>query len=79
MCFAYLAPAFDDPGVAELLQEALSSENSAANGLTASGLAALFAEAWFPSLTPGYGAAGQLLQRFITCIPAGCRFCQTLL
>ena len=46
---------------AELLQEALLAENAAGNGLTASGLAALFAEAWFPSLTPGYGAAGQLL------------------
>lgn len=44
---------------AELLQEALSLDNAAVNGLTASGLAALFAEAWFPSLTPGYGAAGQ--------------------
>ena len=44
---------------AELLQEALAaSDNSATNGLTVSGLAALFAEAWFPSLTPGYGAAG---------------------
>ena len=46
-------------GAAELLQEALSTDNAAANGLTSSGLAALFAEAWFPSLTPGYGAAGQ--------------------
>ena len=44
---------------AELLQEALSTNIAAANGLTSSGLAALFAEAWFPSLTPGYGAAGQ--------------------
>lgn len=44
---------------AELLQEALSTDIAAANGLTSSGLAALFAEAWFPSLTPGYGAAGQ--------------------
>ena len=43
---------------AELLQEALAQDNAAVNGLTTSGLAALFAEAWFPSLTPGYGAAG---------------------
>ena len=44
---------------AELLQEALAQDNSAANGLTSAGLAALFAESWFPGLTPGYGAAGQ--------------------
>ncbi len=44
---------------AELLQEALGQDNSAANGLTSAGLAALFAESWFPGLTPGYGAAGQ--------------------
>ncbi len=43
---------------AELLQEALAQDNSAANGLTSAGLAALFAESWFPGLTPGYGAAG---------------------
>lgn len=43
---------------AELLQEALGQDNSAANGLTSAGLAALFAESWFPGLTPGYGAAG---------------------
>ncbi len=43
---------------AELLQEALAQDNSADNGLTSAGLAALFAESWFPGLTPGYGAAG---------------------
>ncbi len=43
---------------AELLQEALTQDNSAANGLTSAGLAALFAESWFPGLTPGYGAGG---------------------
>ena len=36
----------------------MSEDNSAANTLTSAGLAALFAESWFPSATPGYGAAG---------------------
>ncbi|KAL0027397.1 hypothetical protein WJX79_008379 [Trebouxia sp. C0005] len=48
--------------ISELLQEALAQDNSAANGLTSAGLAALFAESWFPGLTPGYGAAGQNLK-----------------
>ncbi|DBA87288.1 hypothetical protein WJX77_005794 [Trebouxia sp. C0004] len=48
--------------ISELLQEALAQDNSAANGLTLAGLAALFAESWFPGLTPGYGAAGQNLK-----------------
>ncbi len=52
---------------AELLQEALAQGNSAANGLTTSGLAALFAEAWFPSLTPGYGAAGWCTSSSLLC------------
>lgn len=48
--------------ISELLQEVLSEDNSAANTLTSAGLAALFAESWFPSATPGYGAAGQNLK-----------------
>jgi len=55
---------------AELLQEALAQDNSAANGLTSAGLAALFAESWFPGLTPGYGAAGQSQTDLSCCLAA---------
>lgn len=51
---------------AGLLQDALAPEVTAANTLTASGLAALFAEVWFPTLTSGFGAAGKACNRFLT-------------
>lgn len=63
--------------VAELLQEALAPDNATVNGLTASGMAALFAEAWFPSLTPGYGAAGQCWHSVCTVTSNGASYAQT--
>ena len=63
------------PTCAGLLQDALAPEVTSANTLTASGLAALFAEVWFPSLAPGFGAAGNFACKFTFKIKfAACSF-----